>query len=304
VSVSLSWLTRQELAAFHGQIDALARRTRYPIGDGSDHFTIDHGDDSGAFFESLGDEARFVVAHDGDRFLGMIAGARRTSVGGPAGPLETIYLGDFKVAPPARGTGVAARVLVAGAAGVGTRPEAAGWRFLYFAAMHGAGGDVSRSFRGRLHPGRLARPLGTLALFFVAPAVLRALPAGGPAPTALPGLDLGRQGARQRVVRTTGRKDFRLHSTGLPWRLAHVPEAPAAWGAPLGDWLRRAAAELEPDETACFAIDERLAAPIGWLAAQGVAVGARCAVYGVPHPFLSRAAYGSAAWVHLPTSEI
>ena len=51
---------------------------------------------------------------------------------------------------------------------------------------------------------------------------------------------------------------------------------------------------------ACFALDERLADHVAWLAAQGITPGAVCTVYtfglpGAPKP---------APWVHLATSEI
>lgn len=288
------------LAPFADGLRAVERAIPYPIADGADAFTIDHGDDYAAFFQGLG-EARFAVVTDDDQVVGGIAGIWR-DLCGPDGPLRGVYLADLKLAPAARGRGVPARLMGRGLWEILKNPAWRAHDLFFGAAMRGARGDVTRTHRGA-HVGRLGRPLATLNLWFADPRALRELPADGPA---LPGRCLDLSGGRplDRVVRTTGRKDFRLRSTGAPWRLAHVPFPASARSTPIGATLAAAAATVDDDELGCFALDQRLVAPTAWLAARGLTPGAVCTVHGLP---FSRAGWRAARdhdWIHLATSEI
>lgn len=286
-----------DLAPWVPGLRALEGAIRYPIGDGADHFTIDHGADYSAFYRGLG-EAHYLIAERAGEVVGVFAGALRIATQGDR-RIPAVYLGDLKVAPAHRGTGLA-RSLALGALGMMRQRRFRRWRLVYFAAMRGDWGDVTRSLRG-LNPGRLLRALGRLEVYFVDPTRLAALDLrGAPPPPTGDGLDLSPDVATD-TVRTAGRKDLRLASTGAPWPLVHLVRGPRAWGDTLGHYLRRCGTGISaPGALACFALDARLTAQIRWLADQGIEPGAACTVYGFAWPGALR----PVRWLHLATSEI
>ena len=291
------------LRPYLDQLQRLEAEIKYPIGDGSDYFTIDHGRDYHEFFSALG-APMFMIAVEGSELVGIFAGIERTARAGGE-TVKTIYGADFKLAARVRGSGLSRRMIWKGFL-IGMNPSfLRRWRVAYVTAMRGARGDVTRSLRG-LHVGKLARPGARLSIYFTDPAQLAALRVdGAPPPPAPSGMDLSPdpQSRPPGLVSTAGKKDLRLHSTGAPWPLVHLPLGPSAWGASHAAYLRRAGealvAEKLPGPT-CFALDDRLADHVGWLAAQGITPGAVCTVYtfglpGAPKP---------SPWVHLATSQI
>lgn len=271
---------------------ALEAGIRYPIADGADHFTIDHGPAYHPFFSRLG-EAHFLLAVEGGQVVGSIAGVLRPVAGG-ARSVPALYLCDLKLAASFRGKGLARRMLQRGVIEILKNPLGRKVRLLYGAAMRGAAGDVMRTARGG-NPLRLGVGIAALRLYFATAAQLAALEGPGPRAPEGPGLALSPGGPA--VVETTGEKDFRLDSTGKPWRLVHLAAAPTdGWGA----WLRECAGRVGGGQLGCFAVDARLDAHQRWLAAAGLTPGAGCTVYGLA---LTRAV-SATRWVHLSTAEI
>lgn len=303
MSVRIDVVGPEGLAPYLDDLRGLESAIQYPIGDGSDHFTIDHGDEYHAFFSELG-AAMFMIAVDGDELVGVFAGIERTARAGGA-TVKTIYGADFKLAARVRGSGLSRRMIWRGFL-MGMSPRfLRRWRVAYVTAMRGAQGDVMRSVRG-FHVARLARPGARLAVYFVEPARLAALRTDGAPPPPPPGgMDLSPTPASRPpgLASTAGRKDLRLRSTGAPWPLVHLPLGPSSWLPSHAAHLRRAGEALVAEGLpgpACFALDERLADHVAWLAAQGITPGAVCTVYtfglpGAPRP---------SPWVHLATSEI
>lgn len=232
-------------------------------------------------------EAHFLMAVEKDEVVGSITGVLRP-VFAAGREVPALYICDLKVAARLRGKGVARRLLQRGLVEILKHPRGRKARLLYGAAMRGGAGDVMRSARGS-NPLRLAATVGTLDLFFVGPAELAKLHGRPPTLGEVPSLIVG---ATEGWVDTAGAKDFRLQSTGKPWRLVHWTRPPwdAGW-APIS---------LAGDQTACFALDTRLDSPRRWLAEQGIRPGARCTVYGLA---LTRA-IGGMQRIHLATSEI
>lgn len=303
MSVRIEVVGPEGLTPYHEDLRRLERAIEYPIGDGSDFFTIDHGEAYGAFFAGLGD-AQFMIAVDGDELVGVFAGIERTALAAGQ-PVKTVYGADFKLAARVRGGGLSRRMIWKGFL-MGMSPTyLRRWRVAYVTAMRGAHGDVMRSVRG-FHVAKLARPGARLAVYFVEPARLAALASeGAPPPPPPTGMDLSPtpDSRPPGLASTAGRKDLRLRSTGEPWPLVHLPLGPAAWGPSHAAYLRRAGEAMLAEGLpgpACFALDERLDGEIAWLARQEIAPGAICTVYtfglpGAPRP---------APWVHLATSEI
>lgn len=284
---------------YGAELRALESAIVYPTDD--DAFTIDHGADYAAFYRGLG-EAHYLVAESAGAVVGVFAGALRVATLGERA-VPTVYLGDLKVAPTHRGTGLA-RTLAIGALKMMRQRRFRRWRLVYFAAMRGTQGDVTRSLRG-VNPGRLLRPLGRLAVYFVDPSRLAALDLrDAPPPVRTPGLDLSADIDVDRVS-TAGRKDLRLASTGEPWPLVHLVRGPRAWTPSLGHYLRRCGrAAWRDGEVACFSVDERLTNQIKWLRDQGVLAGATCTVYGFAWPGTAGRIRRGARWLHLATAEI
>jgi GNAT superfamily N-acetyltransferase len=295
------------LAPFARDLVALEASIEYPIADGADRFTIDHGEAYHPFFSALGD-ARFLLALDGDRVVGAMVGVFREA-NDCGRPRSAAYLCDFKVAASHRGTGVARRMATYALAKAATDPSLWRWRIAYAAAMRGERGDVTRSMKGA-HAGKLLRPAATLAVYFASARALASLDATTcPKTPAGEGLDLS-PAVRATcegpgVTSTAGRKDLRLVSTGRPWPLAHLPIGPRAWGDSLAAYLRACGewicARSGDDATVCFALDEALTEHVRWLAARGVSPGAACTVYTLRLAAPSRE---RPPWVHLATSEI
>ena len=283
----------------------LEESIRYPIADGADHFFIDHGEHYHPFFSTMG-HAHFLLALRGDEVVGSVAGVvRDVRVAGRE--VRALYICDLKVAAGERGRGLARRMLQHGLGQLLRRPALRACRLLYGAAMRGKKGDVMRTARG-LNPLRLGGTDARLALYFVPPARLAGLDVSrAPPPPRSPGIEFGPSPSAPfeapGLCSTAGRKDLRLLSTGQPWPLVHLPLGPSAWGPSWGAWLRACGEVLvarQPSATTCFAIDERLAEHVTWLAGEGIRPDTVCTVYSLAPLFLR----GGAGWVHLPTSEI
>jgi hypothetical protein len=230
VSARFVFITAAELGPYVEGLRAIERETEYPIGDGADAFTIDHGPEYHPFFTALGDDARFLLALEGERVVGGVVGVgRKVRIRGRM--VGAVYGGDWKVAADHRGDGTARRMMLWGSTRIFTDPSLLTWRYAYVAAMRGENGDVMRAAKG-LHPGRLGRPAATLAVYFVDPARLAALSLDGapPPPAEGDGIDLSYVTAGTveppGLVSTAGRKDLRLRSTGEPWPSALPTGAP------------------------------------------------------------------------------
>lgn len=300
MSLRLLHVRPGELGPWVEQLRALERDISYPLDDGRERFVLSHGAAYHPFFSAMGD-AHFLLALDGERVVGCLAGVRKP-IRTPGGEVPAAYLGDLKVHRDWRGRGLPARLLArALALSVGDW-EALHWRFAFGAAMRGARGDVMRAAKG-VNLMKLARPHATLDLYFVAPDTLARLDVqGAPAPPSIPGLDLSPAETRD-VVSTLGAKDFVLESTGQPWPLVHLPRGPSGWGASHAAYLRRGGEALVREGApgpACFGLDRRLEAERAFLASRGLEPGAVCTVYALA---TTRKVRGS-HWVHLATSEI
>jgi hypothetical protein len=306
VSARFVFITAAELGPYVEGLRAIERETEYPIGDGADAFTIDHGPEYHPFFTALGDDARFLLALEGERVVGGVVGVgRKVRIRGRM--VGAVYGGDWKVAADHRGDGTARRMMLWGSTRIFTDPSLLTWRYAYVAAMRGENGDVMRAAKG-LHPGRLGRPAATLAVYFVDPARLAALSLDGapPPPAEDDGIDLSYVTAGTveppGLVSTAGRKDLRLRSTGEPWPLVHLALGPSHWRPTWPAYLKACGQALasHPSSIACFAMDERMDSHISWLAARGIERGAACTVYSFDLTLRAR----RAAWLHLATSEI
>ncbi len=307
MTVRFLFLLADEIGPYVEGLRAIERATEYPIADGADAFSIDHGVEYGRFFTMLGNDARFVLALEGDRVVGGVAGVMRNiRIRGRMVP--AIYGADWKVAPDWRGRNVSREMMSWAFSLIYKQPGLLTWRFGYVAAMRGKRGDVMRATRG-VHPARLTGKVARLAVYFVPPGKLAALEVSrAPAPPdPEEGVDLSfvPTGTLEEpgTTSTAGRKDLRLRSTGKPWPLVHLPLGPAHWKPTWGHYLRSCGAALEasrPDAIACFAVDERLMSHIEWLSAQGVERGASCTVYALDLTLRAR----RAPWLHLATSEI
>ena len=307
MSVRFVHARAHELSPYVEQLRALEREIPYPIADGEDEFRIDHGDTYHPFFSDMG-EAHFILALDGDRAVGTVAGVLREAVL-RGHRTKLLYAADMKVARTHRGGNLARRMLLFAARKMVLQPGGLSWRLAYVAAMRGAKGDVTRTVRG-LHLGQLARPLAVLSLYFTPPAQLAGLDleTAPASPRLADGLDLSplddaRPSPEPGFVTTAGKKDLRLRSTGAPWPLVHLVAGPAttrpSWPAHLRACGEALGARGLPGP-ACFALDRRLTAHVDWLARHDIQPGAACTVYALS---LTRRTVG-ASWVHLATSEI
>ncbi|MCE9667642.1 GNAT family N-acetyltransferase [Myxococcus stipitatus] len=298
-------LRPESLGPYVSRLRQLEQGIEYPIADGADHFFIDHGPEYHPFFSSLGD-AYFLLALRGDTLLGSVTGVARQVLRGTR-VIDALYICDLKVAPSARGTGLARRLIVQGLTHLFRIPALRRTRFLYGAAMRGARGDVMRTARG-WNPLRMGRPTSRQALFFVPPARLARLDATR-APTLPLGevLRLGPSPSRPLEgagwCSTRGSKDFQLRSTGQPWPLVHLAAPPERWPHGWARYVRDCGQELTArggDVLACFGLDERLTPQLDWLRGEGLVPDATCTLYSLDLTLPSE----PTAWVHLPSSEI
>jgi GNAT superfamily N-acetyltransferase len=299
MSLTLRHVRASELGPYVEQLRELEGGISYPIDDGRDRFVLSHGPAYHPFFSSMGD-AHFVVALERGRVVGCIAAVRKT-VRANRDEVPAVYLGDLKVAPPARGRGVPARMLFFALAQWLRSPRALSWRFAFGAAMRGATGDVMRAARG-VTPLKLGRPFATLHVYFADPRQLASLDVEGAPLPPTGGLDVS-PSVTAEVVSTAGSKDFVLQSTGARWPLVHLPAGPSQWGDSHAAFVRRGGQQLVREGLlgpACFALDVQLEAERRFLEARGVKPGAVATVYA----FSTTRSVRGLPWVHFATSEI
>lgn len=302
MSIRVIPVRARDLGPYEQQLRALERDIKYPIDDGRDRFSIDHGEHYGQFFAALAntshpDESGFLLAFDGELLIGTFGGIVRTARLGDRA-LQSLYLADYKLRASHRGRGVGPKIMRTGLT-LFQYPIVRRSKIFYGAAMRGDRGDVMRSARGFNRIMHLARPTAELAVYFVKPEKLAALDLShAPGPPRGVGLDLSPLGDDE-IVSTAGRKDLRLESTGEPWPLHHLPIGPGRVRGGYGAYLKRCGEQLA-GTTCCFAVDPRLDDHVRWLAGQGIERGARCTVYAMRLP----GARGAVDYVHLATSEI
>ena len=199
VTLEILELDRQAARSYSTKLAAFEARFRYPLG--TDFFSIDHGEDYLAFFETLGEPRLFLACHD-DAIVGVLVAVHRQL------PQQAIYLGDLKVAPQYNGTFASLQLLEAFDRLSGDAPA-------YGISMdpaHGRNRLVDILTRSR----RATLSLACRLVFFSmdieawskSEALMRA--AFG---------DLG-------WVDHRGRKDIMLESTGAPMPLLHLQHAP------------------------------------------------------------------------------
>src|SRR4029077_10210784 len=94
-----------ELARALAEFDS---RFSYPLGPGRS-FRISHGEDYPRFFRAMGEAACFVAERQGE-VLGTIGCALRRVLSPDGRERDAVYVGDLKVAPPARGGRVLVRL--------------------------------------------------------------------------------------------------------------------------------------------------------------------------------------------------
>jgi hypothetical protein len=82
------------------ELNEFERQFRYPLDQG--WFRIDHGDDYNRFYRCLG-QSVYVVARDDKGISGVCSAAKRELHRPGEVSRETLYLGDLKIAPRARG---------------------------------------------------------------------------------------------------------------------------------------------------------------------------------------------------------
>lgn len=289
---------------------ALEASITYPLDDGQDAFTLDHGAAYHSFFSEQG-AAYFLCAFDGLR--GPLVGSgvgifKPASLDGVSFP--TVYLCDVKVAAAHRGRGISHRIHGEALARAAITPELQRFRLAWGVAMRGARGDVRKSWTGS-HVARLAAPLGELAIYFADLSSLARLDPSTCPPSPQRGvLDLSPQtsSGEPLLISTAGKKDLRRVSTGEPLPLLHFPLNPALARPTFGHALQRAGIaattnkmpELcsSPGTQICFALDKRLAPLIVWLRRQGIETATSATVLGLSLPGSRRGI------VHLATSDI
>lgn len=293
-----------ELRPHAPALRSLEQAISYPLDDGRDAFTLDHGPLYHPFFSDQGD-ARFLLAFDGHG--GPLVGSgvgifKPAAFDGRSFP--TVYLCDVKVAPSHRGRGISHRIHGEALARALVTRDLQRFRLAWGVAMRGARGDVRRSWTGG-HIARLGAPQGEIVIYFVDPALLAALdPADCPPGFARGILDLSpttSDPSTTLVVSTAGKKDLRRVSTGAAMPLAHIPASPARCTPSYGHVLRaagRAIVARHDASQACFSLDSRQTPLIAWLSDQGITTDTRATVLGLTLPGARRGI------VHLATSDI
>lgn len=279
-------LEYEELGPWVAQLRALEAQISYPLdAGGQERFTIDHGADYGAFFHRRG-QGRFMIASADDVLVGTLAGCwHQARLGGAS--VSSLYLGDLKLRPSARGQRVVHQMLGYGLGALFGQRRLRGFELVYGAAMQGQGGDVTRSMRGA-HLGRLLTPLATLSLCFAQPEALAMLQGE---PERLVGEGLNLSPSARDWTDNAPDKTLRLCSSGQPWRLIHLNQGPGTTRAeePWADYLRRCGRALSGrGAQLCFALDARQRGALRWLARQGILPGAQCRIYGLWLPYTLR----------------
>lgn len=293
-----------ELAPYVQDLRALESTMRYPIAQGADHFTLDHGTHYHPFFSSMG-AAKFLLLLEEGRVQGVMAGVwRHIQVHDTLIP--ALYLADLKLAAHLRGRHLVLKMLWHGIRELFRRSDLGGWRIVYGAAMRGEQGDVMRSMRGALHPAGLLDFSACTLIYFASPLALTQLP-DAPAVERTPCANFSPE-RTSLVHHTRGQKDFQLHSTGKPWSLVHMdrgPDHPDFHN--LGHTLRLSAQRVlahHPTAQLCFSLDSRATHTLDWLATHDIHPGATCTVYAMQLSTRGHPALADAPFIHLATSTI
>ncbi|MBL4703372.1 MAG: hypothetical protein JKY54_02565 [Flavobacteriales bacterium] len=293
-------LEAEEIGPYIPDLSELERGIRYPIDDGKDHFTISHGEQYTPFFESMG-KPRFMAVVDDGKTIGLTTGVWKDAV--IRGKKRTaLYSADTKLRKDYRGKKIASKMLIRALWAYLRGSKYHGWDLIYFAAMVGKKGDISRTFK-KFHLGNLASPKVQFKIFFVDPPKLAQIEINN-------GND-GLQKFKQKVdlspnnkgvVSNRGKKDLTFDSNGQVWDLAHIN---LDLEQPILIQLKSAGEALvdkNEGALACFAIDSKMSLELSALKKNGITTETHCNLFTFSWPFKVNVKKGDL--VNLSTAEI
>jgi len=262
------------LKPYSADLRYLEQSIEYPLDNGEQFFTIDHGNDYTRFFNQQGDRSLFILILDGSKVIGSLAGVWK-SVQFWRRPQTALYLADLKMAHFYRGKGIMKRLLWSLFWKWLFRKDFKGWDFLYFCAMQREGKGVDHSFKG-LHIGSITRPVAELLVFMIKPElILNWKPLNSI--SLENSINLSPRHTKS-VQWNEGAKTILNTVTGEPIRLGHMD--PALW---YGDRaILHESAEgvmAQRDALACFAVDTRQTELLHSLQKGGITTSTVCKIF-------------------------
>ena len=142
----------------------IEKNITYPLDEGIDSFTINHGEKYNKFFSDMG-KSRFILALDSEKLCGSIAGVwkkikiNEKNVCG-------LYVGDLKTIPKYRGLKIPLKMIFHAFLKYILNRKYRGWSFLYYIGMNGESGNITKTFKG-LHLGKLSKSTSNQRIYII-----------------------------------------------------------------------------------------------------------------------------------------
>ena len=168
-NINFEIVTAEQLMRYPKPLEEIEASITYPIDNGNDYFTINHGNNYAAFFANMG-TARFLITKSNTQAIGIMAGVWKNTLYNNKA-VTSLYLADKKLKPEFRGQNITVRMINHALWAYLKSSQYKGWHFIYFAAMVGKKGDVTNSF-SKLHLGNLSGLLSKLTIYFISAADL------------------------------------------------------------------------------------------------------------------------------------
>lgn len=289
----------EKMGGYQDELADLESSISYPLEGGDDSFTIRHGESYHRFFSDMG-ESYFMIARSNERICGTIAGViKKTALG--SNHIRALYVADLKLRADIRGKGVPRKMLFQAFRAYISSGRYRGWRFLFFAGMHGERGNVTKSFSGT-HLGRLAVKLSVHSIYIVKPERLEfeEVPSHDLDPERELELSPDKVG---KITLNSGTKDLYRSSDGSKMLLAHIhPDSSKGFISDLTRLSKRVREEL-PGHLACFSVDNNREDIISYLSESGLNTNTLCSVYAFRWPLIGPS-FSNIERVSISTSEI
>jgi hypothetical protein len=270
-------LDKEQIKIYVSQFREIEKYIEYPLEDGENTFTIDHGLDYHTFFSQQGHKSRFIAIKNNDRVIGTLAVVWKT-IQIIDKNYTAIYFSDLKLDFKYRKKRIIHKLFWYLLKNWPLKKDFRGWDFAYYCAMLRDGGSVEKSF-SILNPARLASGTAMFNIYMVDPEKIRLLNWEEKSVNKVESfINLSSQ-RNEFVFWNDGKKDIISKATKTVMPLGHLH--PQFFINKYSIAHKNAINEISNKDNAlaCFAIDNRDKQKIEWLKSNDISTETKCKIF-------------------------
>ena len=299
MSINFKIIESANITEYQNELSNIEKSITYPLNGGADSFSINHGERYPQFFSDMG-EARFILAFNGKKLCGSIAGIwKRIKINKKS--ICGLYIGDLKTISRYRGLKIPLKMVYHALLKYIFNPKYRGWDFLYYIGMNSQKGNVTKTFKG-FHLGKFSKSICNQKIYIINSNNLNKLSHYNFRLQNGMIIDLSPNNLNK-IITNEGKKNLTLQSSGEIMRLAHIHfQIDENINKTLSQFSKKIMNQF-PDYKICFAVDEKNRDFIDFLNQNNIKSDTTCSVYTFNWPIIGYNLRNS-KFISLSTAEI